>query len=421
MMELTAAEVTAGYGGEPVLYQVSVALGQGELVGLIGPNGCGKSTLLRCLSRTLRPASGTIKLDGRELLEWPAREAARRLAFVPQQEAALFDFTVRDLVLMGRHPHLEPWKGETDQDYKIVMQALVDSDILHLSDRPVTQLSGGEHRRVLLARALAQQTPLLLLDEPTAHLDVTHQVELLTLVRKQTRSRGQGALAALHDLNQAAEFCDRLILMRSGRIIAEGTPDVVLSAANLRTAYNADSRIGCNPVTGRPMLLSVQPLRNAASNSGARRVHVICGGGTGIGVLGTLLRSGFLVTAGVLNALDSDQSAAEALGIETAVEAPFSPIGPAARKAAADLIAKAEILLITPVPVGNGNLANLELALIALSNGSSVTLLGNGELSERDHAAGAATALFHRLIEAGASRYSNVEVWIAAQHDLPKS
>ena len=211
MMELTAHGITAGYGGEPVLRGVSLALKQGELVGLIGPNGCGKSTLLRCLSRRLRVTAGAVRLDGRDILEWSHREVARRLAVVPQQEPALFEFTVRDLVLMGRYPHLERWKSETERDYRIVTEAIADANIAHLANRPVTQLSGGEHRRVLLARALAQQTPLLLLDEPTAHLDVTHQAELLTLVRRQTQTRRQGALAALHDLNQAAEFCDRLI------------------------------------------------------------------------------------------------------------------------------------------------------------------------------------------------------------------
>ena len=399
----------------PVLHDVSLTLAPGELVGLIGPNGCGKSTLLRCLTRTLRIVSGSITLDGRDLMAWSPREAACRIAFVPQQEAALFEFTVRDLVLMGRHPHLQRWKGETDSDYRIVHDALASADLLHLADRPVTRLSGGEHRRVLLARALAQQTPLLLLDEPTAHLDVTHQVDLLTLVREQTRGEGQGALAALHDLNQAAEFCDRLVLMCDGRIVAAGEPEAVLTPANLRSAYNADARIGCNPATGRPMLLAVAAPHRAPNSNGAR-AHVICGGGTGIGVLGKLVRAGFTVTAGVLNALDSDCSAATALSIDTSVEAPFSPIGAESRAAAARMIAAADVVLITPLPVGLGNLANIELAAEAQAAGKPVVLLGDASYAARDFTGGEATALLQRLASGGA-QYASVEDWIAADTD----
>ncbi len=414
MMELEARGISAGYGSGPILHHVSLSLKEGELVGLIGPNGCGKSTLLRCLSRVMRIDSGSVVLDGRNIASWTPREIAQRLAFVPQHEGALFEFSVRDLVLMGRHPHVDRWKGETDRDYRIVTQSLADADILHLAERPVTQLSGGEHRRVLLARALAQQTPLLLLDEPTAHLDVTHQAELLTLVQRRSRARGQGALAALHDLNQAAQYCDRLILMCRGQVVSEGAPETVLSSGNLRTAYAADIQVGCNPGTGRPMLLSVHPTREAASQAFTHHVHVICGGGTGIGAMGSLVRAGFQVTAGVLNRLDSDHAAAEALAIETAVEAPFSPIGPDAREACVKLVARANSVLITPVPIGRGNLAMLELALEAQKLGKLVIFVGDADPAGRDYTGGAAASLIERLMAGGAVAYADTEDWIAS-------
>jgi len=257
-MKLESRDIVAGYGGADVLKGISVELGGGEFVGLIGPNGCGKSTLLRVLTHTLRPREGVVWLDGVKIADQPAQQIARKLAFVPQQEPATFDFTVRDVVLMGRYPYRKRFQGETREDYAQVEQALAAADILPLADRPITQLSGGEHRRVLLARALAQQTPLLLLDEPTAHLDVTHQVELMDLIHRLTRERAVGALAALHDLNQSAEFCDRLILMREGTVIDQGSPEMVLTPENLRVAYDADARIGPNPITGRPMILTLQ-------------------------------------------------------------------------------------------------------------------------------------------------------------------
>ncbi len=259
---LAAKEVTAGYGGKPVLEHINIQQFSGEFVGLLGPNGCGKSTLLRVLSRTLKPESGTVSLEGKPITAWSAKEIACRLAFVPQSEPAVFDFSVRDLVLMGRHPHLARFQGESEEDYRIADEAMQEADIAFLSDRPITQLSGGERRRALLARALAQRTPLLLLDEPTAHLDITHQFELLSLVNKLTAEKGVGALAALHDLNQAAEFCDRLVLMSSGKILFTGTPEEVMTPDILRVAYHAEVRIGTNPETGRPMILTLQPIRS---------------------------------------------------------------------------------------------------------------------------------------------------------------
>ena len=266
-MQLSAKIITAGYGGADVLHSVSVGVRAGEFVALLGPNGCGKSTLLRVLSGILRPRSGSVALDGRDLSQWTTIERARRIAFVPQSETAAFDFSVRDIALMGRYPHRQKWKSETAQDYEIVAQALADADIAHLADRPATELSGGEHRRVLLARALAQQTPLLLLDEPTAHLDITHQAELLLLTRRLITERGLGVMAALHDLNQAAEFCDRLILMRGGEILAEGTPETALTADNLRRVYGAEAELGPNPATGKPFIFALRPLPRAAQTA----------------------------------------------------------------------------------------------------------------------------------------------------------
>jgi iron complex transport system ATP-binding protein len=260
-MRLEAREISAGYGSDDVLHAIRLELGVGEFVGLIGPNGSGKSTLLRVLSRILPARKGSVLLDEKSLTAWSSLEIARRLAFVPQQEPALFEFTVRDVVLMGRYPYRTGYRTDAKRDWAVVERALIDADVRTLADRPITQLSGGEHRRVLLARALAQQTPFLLLDEPTAHLDVTHQVELMGLVRQLTCDRGVGALAALHDLNQAAEFCDRLILISAGRIIDQGSPERVICQDNLRHAYGAEAQIGRNPITDRPLILSIRSSR----------------------------------------------------------------------------------------------------------------------------------------------------------------
>lgn len=259
-MQLLAENVIAGYGATDVLHSVSLRLETGEFVGLLGQNGCGKSTLLRVLTHVLPHKMGQVSLEGKPIHQWSSLERAKRIAFVPQKEATHFEFTVRDVVLMGRYPH-QPRGGLSVADFDLATRAMEETDILSLADRLVTQLSGGEHRRVLLARALVQETPLLLLDEPTAHLDIAHQVELLTQVRSLVRDQRRGALAALHDLNQAAEFCDRLCLMHQGAMLAEGTPEQVLTTPNLRVAFQIEAEIENNPKTGRPFLLRVSPLR----------------------------------------------------------------------------------------------------------------------------------------------------------------
>ena len=244
-----------------MLTDVSLGLAAGEVVGLIGPNGCGKSTLLKVLSGVLPLKAGQVTLSGVTLKALSMRDVARRVAFVPQEEASNFDFTVQDIVLMGRYAH-RGGGPETADDYLSVERALRTADCLHLRQRLVTQLSGGEHKRVLLARALSQDAPVMLLDEPTAHLDITHQVEVYLLARKLSSESQIGVLMAIHDLNQAAEFCDRLILMESGRVIVEGSPDCVLTANNLRMVYHARAEVGINPLTGKTMILSVLPERD---------------------------------------------------------------------------------------------------------------------------------------------------------------
>ncbi len=410
-MRLEAESLTTGYSRTDVLHDVSLSLDSGEFVGLIGPNGCGKSTLLRVLTHTLPARTGTVRLGERSVASMSPLEIARLMAFVPQQEAASFDFTVREVVLMGRYPHRKGGFGDTEADFALVRQALAETGLLPLADRPITRLSGGEHRRVLLARALVQQTPLLLLDEPTAHLDPTHQVELMQHVRDLTRQQNVGAMAALHDLNQAAEYCDRLILLLAGQVIAAGTPQEVLTTHNLRLAYAAETHIGSNPITGRLSILSLRPLSSVAPTLSLPRVHVVCGGGSGAEVLATLTRMGFPVTTGVLNRLDSDQIAAHSLGLEAVVDDPFTAISPASREQCERLMQEAEWIIVTDVPFGKGNLGNLEMTAAAQEAGKQIVLLGDTNYFARDFCDGVATRIFDRLNANRAVPLLRIEEW----------
>ena len=232
---------------------ISLRVDAGEVVGLIGPNAAGKSTLARIACGLLRPDSGSVRLRGDDAFALSRRERARRVAFLSQDEPADITFTAREVALMGRAPHLGLWALEAPGDRALADAALAEVDVLDLADRPVTQLSGGERQRVFLARAFAQDAALLVLDEPTAALDLGHQVLLVTAVRKRAR-RGRGALLVLHDLALAGAACDRLVLVRAGRPLAEGSPSEVLRSDVLAEAYGTQVDVVPDPTTGQPLV-----------------------------------------------------------------------------------------------------------------------------------------------------------------------
>ena len=227
-MTLEASGVVAGYGERLVLRGVDLAVRPGELVAIVGPNGAGKSTLVRVLAGLLRPRAGAVTFDGRPLAGLSRREIAHRIAVVPQLLELLFPFTVAEIVMLGRTAHLGPFGGPSAEDRAAVSDAMEALELAELSSRRVDSLSGGERQRAVLAMALAQRTPVLLLDEPTVHLDPAHQRGTLALVRSLARARGIAAAAVLHDLNLAAALCDRIVALDAGLIAMEGTPAEVL-------------------------------------------------------------------------------------------------------------------------------------------------------------------------------------------------
>jgi iron complex transport system ATP-binding protein len=249
---LALAHVSAGYGRRHVLQDVTWNVAPGEFVGLIGPNGCGKTTLLRVLSGVLPMTAGEVRVRGTPLREIDRRQLARTLACLLQDLSLELAFTVRELVLLGRSPHLPRFGGEAPRDLQIAQQAMELADVSHLADRRVTELSGGERQRVLIAMCLAQEPQVLLLDEPTSHLDIGHQLSLLDLIAKLNRTTGVTVVAVLHDLNLAAEYCRRLLVLEQGRVAALGTPEEVLTPETIRRVYGVTVRVERNPLSGRP-------------------------------------------------------------------------------------------------------------------------------------------------------------------------
>ncbi len=405
---LLAEEIKVQYAPEtpPALAALSLALTPGVLVGVIGPNGSGKSTLVRALSRALRPSGGVVLLDNGDLYAArSARQSAQVIAVVPQDTSVSLDFSVRDLVRMGRAPHLppRPFASEGLADEQIVRDALRAAQIEDLAERDVTTLSGGERQRVLLARALAQQPQILLLDEPTASLDLRHQAETLTLARNLAHDGGLAVLAVLHDVNLAASYCDYVVLLSHGRIAAAGTPAEALTADNLARVYDVRAWVRPHPVNGRPLVLPLPDLPPPSQTAGRPAVHVICGGGTGTDLLLTLHERGFGVTAGALHEGDPDTDTARFLGIPFAAELPFSLLSYAVLECAARLAENASVVILTEAPFGQANQANLEAALSLRRAGKTVFCRqGAASFAARDFTGGRAGTLWSQLQAAGA-------------------
>jgi len=251
--------IVAGYHGRPVLRDVTLEVRAGAMLGVIGSNGSGKSTLVRAVTGVIPLRDGEVRLGGRDLRRLRPAEVARYTAVVPQSPVLPEEFTGLELVLLGRTPHLRLLQSEGPNDVAIARRALTLADAEHLAERRVSEMSGGERQRLLLARALAQEPRLLLLDEPTSHLDITHQVTVFELLAARCRHDRLGVLAVVHDLTLAAQFCDSLVLLADGRVLAAGRPDEVLRPDILSAAYGGRVSVITHPETGRPVIVPVVP------------------------------------------------------------------------------------------------------------------------------------------------------------------
>ncbi len=246
-----------GATARPVLTQVSLDVARGSVVGLLGPNGSGKTTLLRMMSGVLTPHAGSVRLDGQPIARMPRRDLARRVAIVQQDTRSTFDFSVLEMVLMGRYPHLGPFELEGASDVALARAALRATGTAAFEDRRFATLSGGEKQRVVIAAALAQSSDLLLLDEPTTALDLRYQLEVVAVLQSLNREQGVTLVVSTHDLNLAAALCQRVVLLKEGRVIAHGPTSDTLTAANIRALYDVDADVQLHPRAGH---LTVVPL-----------------------------------------------------------------------------------------------------------------------------------------------------------------
>lgn len=426
---LQVQHVSFGYNQQSglLLYDISLQVAAGEMIALLGPNGSGKTTLLRLLSGVLQPQQGNIVLKGRNIKQWGRRAASRHLAVVPQELHMPFAFTVEQMVELGRTPFVSSFLGTlTKQDHLIVQDALEVTGITALSERIFNELSGGERQRVMIAMALAQQPTILLLDEPTSHLDIKYQVETLELVHTLNQQRGVTVIAAMHDLNLAARYFPRLLLFQRG-IVADAGPAEVLEPGLLGRVYGINVQVGI--LRGAQHLSILPPsdatLASEQEHHSQSRVHVMAGGGSGELLMRALADAHIPFTAGPLHIGDSDHTLALRLADAVIAEQPYTAISSIAVEHLRASLAHASLLILCPAPIGPGNLPLLQEALQVAQNGLPVLLLalpGNEApagtslveqiqatgIVERDYTGGEAQNLTQQLLQSGATVVGSV-------------
>ncbi|WP_049899616.1 ABC transporter ATP-binding protein [Halococcus agarilyticus] len=360
-------DLSIAFGDVAAVSDASLDVDRGEVVGLVGPNGAGKTTLLSAINGLIDPASGRVRIDGDRAGSLSARAIARRVATVPQETNLSFAFPVREVVAMGRTPYRSRFERASESDREHTARAMERTGTKRFADRAIDEISGGERQRVILARALCQDPEVLLLDEPTASLDVNHQVRTLSLLGEFVAD-GRAALCAIHDLSLAARFCDRLALLSEGRVVATGPPESVLTETHVERAFDADAAVTRHPVTG-----AVDVTATADRPERDVRVHVLGGGRAGARAVAALADAGFSLSAGVLPNGDVALETADAHGVETVTAAPFAPIDEHTRERAAAAVRAADVAVLVGGGETNRRLATDARRLVIVEGEASET------------------------------------------------
>jgi iron complex transport system ATP-binding protein len=372
-----------------ILRNICFEADKGEFIGLIGPNGAGKTTLLKTING-INKGTGRVEICGENLNGMSRRTIASKIAMLHQDTTVAFPFTALDIVLTGRYHCLGRLKSERPEDYVIARKYMEYTDTLKFEERPINTLSGGERQRVLFAKVLTQETELIMLDEPSASLDIAHEEQIFKYSAELCRN-GKTIIAAVHDLKTAVRFCTRLILMKTGQIIADGIPEAVITQENLSEAYGVKALVYKNRISG--MVDFHIPGQTELIRS--KKIHVIGGGGSASGVIRQLYDGGFEVTAGVFAHGDSDLGCTDVFGVKALVCQPFSEIDDQAFTENIKLIEAADITILCDMPFGHQNVRNLEAA----GHASRLVIIEDGRPENRDFTGGRALSLYKVLKE----------------------
>ncbi|MCD6493170.1 MAG: ABC transporter ATP-binding protein [Archaeoglobaceae archaeon] len=389
-MILEVKNVRVKLGSIEALKDITFKIEKNEIVALLGPNGSGKSTILRTIFGIIKPYVGAVYLDFKNIEKFDFRQIAKRIGYLPQENPET-NLRVIDIVMLGRTPHLNGFKQPSKKDLEIALNALKSVGMNGFKNRKFSELSGGERQKVMIARVFAQQPEILLLDEPTAHLDISSQIEVMELVSKKV-NEGLAAIIAIHDINLATSFCNRILMVKDGKIVRAGKPEEVISRSTIKEVFNAD--VDVKKFGGKIYVVPKMKTRNNKN----RLIHVICGGGSGTEIIYKLSEKGYRISAGVLNVLDSDwQAVMDVEGI-LIDEAPFSPISNEAYEKNIKWIEKSDAVILTNLSVGIGNILNLKAALKAAEE-KKMFVINKTPFKERNFVGKEADELYRLILE----------------------
>jgi len=377
--------ITAGFS-IPIVKKVNLEFKKGMVYGLIGPNGSGKSTLIKTIVGIVPIFDGEIMLNGINIKKYHEKQKARYISYMPQVFSVNFPFKVVDIVAMGRYPYEKGYFSFDKNSLNIAKQKLIDIGLIDLSEKSILEVSGGERQLISFAKVLAQDSLIMLLDEPNSNLDMHHQEKMFTLIKNEV-DKGKIALIALHNIKTAAKFCDYLILMKDGKVYAKGLTSEVLTEENINNVYNINAVIYKN-IFG---LYDIELIEKQKGEKGW--VHVVSGGGEGKEIYKALVEKGYHVTSGVLALNDTDFDVCRAFGIYTVTSKPFMPISEDEYIENVELIKRADFCLLCDIPFGMQNIKNLE----ALKYAKKLYIIEKASIEERDFTDGYAKKIYNNL------------------------
>lgn len=404
-------DVNFSFGQQKVINNFSLEIEKGEFIALLGPNGVGKTTIFNIISGILPFKEGKVRIFGKDISKMKPKETAEHIGVVPQESTSNFNFSNLEIVLMGRACRSSRFENETEDDYKLALKSMELTKTDHLSDRGFMEISGGERQRVVIAQVITQETDILLLDEPTSNLDINFQIEIMQLISKIKEDKNLTVVGVFHDMNLAAQYVDRIVLMKDGKIFKDSTPEKVLTPENIYEVFKAHVITERNPFTNKIYITPHYNNHNEfiAKPKKRKKIHIIAGGGSGSYLFNILSSEGHEISTCILSSIDTDAKIARQLKIPLVVEDPHLEISEENIRLNKKFISQSDAVVISRVLFGKKNYENLLSVEEALNLNKKVYFIDGLNFSSRDYTNGNATKLFKKILKKGAVSVNNEE------------